>query len=469
MNRYIAIIIAALTATEMQAFQLAPRLVVNITIDQLRTDYIEAFSPLYCQGGLRKLFAESIVYDAASYPYAPVDKASAAATLSTGTTPYYHGIVASKWLDRSTLRPVFCIEDSKHYLSPAKLATSTVGDEMKISSNGTAIVYSVAAAPETAILSAGHAADAAIWIDGKTGKWRTSTYYGATPPAWFKAYTSISTQSIKDKTATNDAVVDMSLQVIKSTAMGKDDTSDMINITLTATQPDGTAVTDWKTEMESVYMRLDKTLEKLIEGIEKEIGKENALFVITSTGYATETVANLEKYRIPTGTFYINRTANLLNMYLSAIYGQGMYAEACFRNQIYLNHKLIEQKRVSISEVLNRSQEFLVLSSGISDVYTSERLLAGNNDILKIRNGFNPNLNGDITIEVTPGWRLLNEDTQETFTSRSGFVPFPIIIYGAGTKPQRITTQVTVDRIAPTIAKSIRIRAPNACSAAPLF
>ena len=469
MNRYIAIIIAALTATEMQAFQLAPRLVVNITIDQLRTDYIEAFSPLYCQGGLRKLFAESIVYDAASYPYAPVDKASAAATLSTGTTPYYHGIVASKWLDRSTLRPVFCIEDSKHYLSPAKLATSTVGDEMKISSNGTAIVYSVAADPETAILSAGHAADAAIWIDGKTGKWRTSTYYGATPPAWFKAYTSISTQSIKDKTATNDAVVDMSLQVIKSTAMGKDDTSDMINITLAATQPDGPAVTDWTTEMESVYMRLDKTLEKLIEGIEKEIGKENALFVITSTGYATETVANLEKYRIPTGTFYINRTANLLNMYLSAIYGQGMYAEACFRNQIYLNHKLIEQKRVSISEVLNRSQEFLVLSSGISDVYTSERLLAGNNDILKIRNGFNPNLNGDITIEVTPGWRLLNEDTQETFTSRSGFVPFPIIIYGAGTKPQRITTQVTVDRIAPTIAKSIRIRAPNACSAAPLF
>lgn len=469
MNRYIAIIIAALTATEMQAFQLAPRLVVNITIDQLRTDYIEAFSPLYCQGGLRKLFAESIVYDAASYPYAPVDKASAAATLSTGTTPYYHGIVASKWLDRSTLRPVFCIEDSKHYLSPAKLATSTVGDEMKISSNGTAIVYSVAADPETAILSAGHAANAAIWIDGKTGKWRTSTYYGATPPAWFKAYTSISTQSIKDKTATNDAVVDMSLQVIKSTAMGKDDTSDMINITLAATKPDGTAVTDWKTEMESVYMKLDKTLEKLIEGIEKEIGREHALFVITSTGYATETVANLEKYRIPTGTFYINRTANLLNMYLSAIYGQGMYAEACFRNQIYLNHKLIEQKRVSMSEVLNRSQEFLVLSSGISDVYTSERLLAGNNDILKIRNGFNPNLNGDIIIEVTPGWRLLNEDTQETFTSRSGFVPFPIIIYGAGTKPQRITTQVTVDRIAPTIAKSIRIRAPNACSAAPLF
>ena len=47
MNRYLAIIIAALTATEMQAFQLAPRLVVNIAIDQLRSDYMEAFAPFY--------------------------------------------------------------------------------------------------------------------------------------------------------------------------------------------------------------------------------------------------------------------------------------------------------------------------------------------------------------------------------------------------------------------------------------
>ena len=46
MNRYLALIIAVLSGAEMQAFQLAPRLVVNITIDQLRTDYLEAFTPL---------------------------------------------------------------------------------------------------------------------------------------------------------------------------------------------------------------------------------------------------------------------------------------------------------------------------------------------------------------------------------------------------------------------------------------
>jgi len=32
-----------------------------------------------------------------------------------------------------------------------------------------------------------------------------------------------------------------------------------------------------------------------------------------------------------------------------------------------------------------------------------------------------------------------------------------------------VAIPVTTDRIAPTIAKSIRIRAPNACTAEPLF
>ena len=95
--------------------------------------------------------------------------------------------------------------------------------------------------------------------------------------------------------------------------------------------------------------------------------------------------------------------------------------------------------------------------------------LTGNNDILKLRNGFSPTLSGDIIIKVAPGWRLLNEDTQETFYSRTGFIPFPIIFYGAGTEAEHVAIPVTTDRIAPTIAKSIRIRAPNACMAEPLF
>lgn len=61
--RYLAFILAALTSAEMQAFQLAPRLVVNVIINQLRTDYMEAFAPLYSQGGFRRLLDDGLVYD----------------------------------------------------------------------------------------------------------------------------------------------------------------------------------------------------------------------------------------------------------------------------------------------------------------------------------------------------------------------------------------------------------------------
>lgn len=486
MNKYLAIIIAVLYGAEMQGqtLQPAPRLVVNITIDQLRTDYIEYFSPLFGTDGFRKLLQQGCVYEAASYPFTPVDRASGIATIATGTTPYYHGIISTRWLDRNTLRPVFCADDPTYYTSPWRLATSTVSDELKVSSRGTAIVWSVAATRESAVLSAGHAADGALWIDEQNGKWRSSTYYSAKTPEWLKAYSSLHPVDIQPVKGIvkkgnvnvssidimgcmyNDEVADASCNLVTSTAMGRDDVPDMLSITLSATKQD---VTNWQVEMEDVYMSLDTTLGKIISTIENGVGADRVMFVVTSTGYANDVETDLQQYRIPTGTFRIDRTANLLNMYLSAIYGQGFYVEACYGNQFYFNHKLLEQKHISITEILQRSQEFLVLCSGVGDVYTSERLLKGNSDILRLRNGFNVATSGDIIIDVKPGWRLQNEETQESYISRASFVPFPIIMYGAGTKPQRVTTPVTVDRIAPTIAKSIRIRAPNACSAEPLF
>ena len=177
------------------------------------------------------------------------------------------------------------------------------------------------------------------------------------------------------------------------------------------------------------------------------------MFVITSTGYTNDEPVDYKKYNIPTGTFYITRTANLLNMYLSAIYGQARYVETCYHNQIYLDRKLIEQKRLSFNDVITRSKELLVQTAGVRSVNDSP---------------YNPSVSGDLVLEIAPGWKVLNEDNNEQFTSRADFVPFPIIFYGANTKAERISTPATVDRIAPTIAKAIRIRAPNACSSAPL-
>ena len=468
--RYLAFILAALTTTELQAFDLAPKLVVNVTIDQLRSDYMEAFNNFYSRYGFRRVIDGGLVYDGASYPFFPIDRSSSTATIATGTTPFYHGIIGNQWLERKTLQPTGCVEDEQHKASPSRLRTSTVGDELKVSTNGKALIYSFAVNKESAILSGGHAANGAFWL-GDNGLWTSSSYYGKSLPKWIKDYNKEfeRLQKKREMYQNNDNVVDVVLDALQHTELGQDEYTDMLNITLTATPPNGKAESDWQKDMSSVYHERDFSLGRIINSIEKRVGLNQVLFVITSTGYNDEKPADLKQYRIPSGTFYINRTASLLNMYLGAIYGQGRYVEQCFSNEIYLNHRLIEQKRLSMHDILNRSQEFLLQNAGVADVYTSERLLAGNNDIQLIRAGFNPTLSGDIIINIAPGWRLLNENTQQTFTSRANIVPFPIIFFGAGIKHDKISTPVTVDRIAPTIAKTIRIRAPNACSAAPLF
>jgi hypothetical protein len=222
--------------------------------------------------------------------------------------------------------------------------------------------------------------------------------------------------------------------------------------------------------MQDTYVRLDKAIARLITFLEERIGRDKLLFVVTSTGYSDQESSDYQKYNIPTGTFYMSRTSNLLNMYLGAFWGQGQYVESHFHNQLFLNHKLLEQKKISIAEASNRSQEFLAMLSGVRNVYTSLQLLTACDEYTrKIRNGFSPERCGDLLIEAAPGWRLLDEDTQQQELVRASFLQFPIIFYGAGTPKERVTTPVTTDRIAPTVSRAIRIRAPNACSSEPLF
>lgn len=455
-NRYIYITLLSILGfnaeTYAQVIVQAPRLVVSITIDQLRTDYLETYAPLYSNDGLKRLLTDGKVFINGAYNFTPVDRASAIASLHTGTVPYYNGITAEEWLDKQTLRPQNCVRDQQIGYSPQFLGTSTISDELKMATNGVAKVFSFAPTADAAILSAGHAADGAAWVSN--GKWTTTTYYRPINQ-WLSGYTRL----FLPGTDVNKAVTDAALKCLEQAGVGNDDKTDLLSLTYEAGR-----------QMES-YVELDRQMALLLNGIERQIARDRVLFVITGTSSREEEEeSNQERYRIPTGTFYINRTANLLNMYLGAIFGSAKYVEFCHKNHIYFNHQLLRQKNIHLGEICSRSQEFLLQLSGVRNVYTANQLLTSDSYLLEsIRNGFNVEKCGDLIIDIAPGWKLINEDTLEKSISRSAHVPFPIIIYGAGTKAERIQTPVTVDRIAPAVARAIRIRAPNACSSEPLF
>lgn len=497
-----------------------PRVVVNILVDQLRTDYLNAFMPLYGQEGFVRLMQKGRVYRQAEYPHAESDRASAAATLATGTTPYNHGIVGLKWLDRETLRPIFCVEDKTQNgvgttdaYSPKFLGVSTVGDELKVATEGKALVYAIAPNAESAVLSAGHAADGAIWIDSNNGNWVTTSYYGGNLPSWagmlngtrplheklkrfawkptnnlvgnFSYFLSGGMKepfshkfvgdamfaSYKTSGPVNEDIAAAASACMRGTMMGADAVTDYLAVTFYAGNFEHRTASEAPMELQDTYVRLDRAVAELIKAVESKVGNNNALFVLTSTGYADEETADLSKYRIPTGTFDVKRAAGLLNMYLVAVYGQGNYIESCFGKQLYLNHKLIEDKQINQSEMLERVEDFLLQLSGVKDVYTSGRLIQGawTPGISRLRSAYNPRYSGDVWVEVTPGWRYVNADTGENKLVRESYVPFPVVFYGCGVTPDTIGEPVTIDYIAPTLSKAMRIRAPNACAVAPLF
>ncbi len=435
-----------------QALSKAPQLVVSIAIEQLRTDYLETYAPLYSQGGFKKLLTQGTVYPNANFSFTPVDLASATASLSTGSTPYYNGITGKEWLNRKSLRPQNIIADTKEGYTPNQLQTSTLSDELKIAFNGLSMVYAFSTDAVSAIMSAGHNANGVVWTAQST--WKTTPYY-QTKDEWLSQYLRYYLPS-EDA---NRSVTSLALRCIDQSGIGHDDNTDLISLSYTL-QPDVVG-----------YQLLDHNIADLLNGIQRKFPNGRVLVVLTGTGTTVvENSEESERFRIPSGKFSINRAANLLNMYLGAVYGSAQYVEACYTNQLYLNRKLIEKKNLNLGEVLRQAQEFVLQMEGVRNVYTSTQLLTSDSQLLqRIRNGFNIEKCGDLIIDVSPGWQLVNEETNSTTISRASYIPFPIIFFGNNIEAKRIVTPVTVDRIAPTVARAIRIRAPNACSAEPLF
>lgn len=513
-----------LAGVDAQTSPELPRIVVNIVVDQLRTDYLEAFAPLYGEDGFKRLMREARYYNDCQQPFRTADRASASACVITGAVPFDNGIPALSWLSRQTLQPVFCVDDSRYAghqthekTSPASLLTTTLSDELEMATGQLSMVISIAPERDMAVLLAGHIADGAYWLNDQTGAWSGTTYYGKDYPYWadvygrseglaqrigkmewtpwwdgalgdFHYFHSASSEKtkpfehkfagdrryrqLKSSALVNDEVAQFVDACLAGCAIGRDRTPDLLNIGLYAGNFDHQSVVSHPAEMQDTYVRLDHAIARILKSVEAITGKEHMLVVVSSTGYADSDAADIDfaSYRIPTGTFSMARAAMLLNMYLSALYGQAQYVEATYGGQIYLDHTLIEQRQLNIVEVLTRSEDFLSQMSGVREIYTSQRLIidAWADGINRVRAGWNASCSGDILIEVNPGWRVEAENGRTYVSAGQAYTAYPLFFLGANVVSERISTPVSAAAIAPTLSQCLRIRAPNGSREAPL-
>ncbi|HEX3821437.1 MAG TPA: alkaline phosphatase family protein [Candidatus Sulfotelmatobacter sp.] len=197
---FVALYIGLPASSFASAYNGHPKLVVVIVIDQFRGDYLERYHDQFGDAGFRLLLDHGAYFPNCNYNYANTRTAPGHATLFTGAYSNGHGIADNEWWDPKKKKMVTSVEDADTKLigiagaqpgaSPHNLMADTIGDELKLATQGKARVFGISLKDRAAVLPAGFAGDAAYWIDPQSGAWITSTYYRNDLPLWARNFNS---------------------------------------------------------------------------------------------------------------------------------------------------------------------------------------------------------------------------------------------------------------------------------------
>jgi predicted AlkP superfamily pyrophosphatase or phosphodiesterase len=188
----IAVCAVSPAQTAAPAVPAKPSLVVVISVDQMRADYLDRFRPWFGKDGFNRFLERGAVWPEARHRHATTFTGPGHAAIGTGLDPRHSGIVANRWYDRETGRSVYCVEDrrarwvgagdklpsEKDVLpaSPVLLNGDSLGDRMK-ERNPESRVVGVALKDRAAVLMAGRKANAAVWFEERVARFVTSDYY----------------------------------------------------------------------------------------------------------------------------------------------------------------------------------------------------------------------------------------------------------------------------------------------------
>ena len=155
-----------------------PDLVVIISIDQFRYDYLTRFTAYFAEDGFRRFLDRGADFTNAEIVYADTVTGAGHASIGTGYTPSATGVIGDGWFDRMTNRSVYCAYDPADGVSPVTIQTSSLGDRDQEAFPG-AKVYGVAIKDRASILMAGRKATGAYWFDAKKQQFVSDSYYAA--------------------------------------------------------------------------------------------------------------------------------------------------------------------------------------------------------------------------------------------------------------------------------------------------
>lgn len=386
-----------------------PKLILVISIDQFRADYLQKLSQHFLPAskrGFNYLMEKGAYFSHAEYGLLQNMTGPGHATILTGAYAYQHGIPNNDWVDANQ-KYTYCAEDQSHKTiganpknphigtSPKNLVGTTLGDELK-NAYADSRVISVALKDRSAILMGGHRADMALWFDAESFSWVSSEYYMQTLPSWLNTINQdlkkkLGSEQVWEKALGGDnpnkhvpltkynsdmglafphkaklgspsslmfpIAIDMpgtvAIAALKELKLGQKKSTDILAISYSSHDYVGHSFGPESDEIKETTVLEDKSISHLLNTIDDTVGLENTWIVLTADHGVAGNVQVLKSQKIPSG--YVNQDAIALEMenYLTKRYGKitGTWLAPPSEFNFYLNKSAIRKKNLDLTKV----------------------------------------------------------------------------------------------------------------------
>jgi predicted AlkP superfamily pyrophosphatase or phosphodiesterase len=512
-----------------------PKLMVGIVVDQMRYDYLTRFWNHFGKGGFKRLVEGGFLASNHHFNYAPTSTAPGHASVYTGSVPAHHGIIGNTWFDKDSGTEVYCVSDENYQavgavtsagqMSPKRLQVTTLTDQLRLHTQMRGKVIAVALKDRGSVLPGGHTANAAYWFyGGSEGKWISSSYYMNELPEWVNAFNASGmvdrykktwdteekiqkyTESgadnspyertfetkqqpvfpydipalwdangqyelLKETPFGNSITTDFALAALENESLGTDDFMDFLAISYSSTDYIGHRFGVNSKEVQDVYVRLDKELERLLKVLDKQVGEDGYTLFLTSDHAAMEPSEYLRAQKIPAGFEVSIRNNEEFRDYLNFTYGSADIIRNISNHQVFLDHRLIESLDLELREVQEQLAREILKYEGIDRVYTGYQMQFQNYTSgipYLLQNGYNQKRSGDILYVPAPGFALYGPTGSTHGSPHVYDTHVPLIMYGRGIRTGQTFKRTEIPDIVPTLAVLTGIAFPNGLSGQPI-
>jgi len=500
-----------------------PKLVLVMAVDGLPQEQVTRYAQQFGQGGFRRLLEQGAWFSNAHQAHGITVTAVGHAAILSGAYPYQHGIIGNNWVNPAGGGSMYCTEDQNYkYIgnektdphdgtSPANLRVDTLGDQLRYATGQQSKVVTVSGKDRGAILLGGKTGTAYMYME-ESGNFASSTFYMKEHPQWVQKYQAGKPQEryygvkwkpllpdsayagdygdapdvqLTSESGTTDAAYYKRLKAspfldeltagfakaaIEGENLGKNPAGvpDLLGVSFSAHD-----LANHEYGPESKYshdhlLRLDRILSNFFSYIDKRIGMENVLVVLTADhGFPNTPEFANEVQKAGVQRVDSKKMIEDLNAQLSAKFGLTKGVMASSLPNLHLDYAQIEAKGLKREDVESAAARILMSQPGMADVYTRTQMesgaVGGTRISTLMRRAWNRQLSGDLMVVLKPHW-IFGFGSGKGTTHGAPYAydtNVPLIVMGKPwIKSGHYGQYAEVVDIAPTLAYLLNVRPP---------